>query len=142
MKAILLVLPLLFSAAAVANDTSYPSIKFESSSIAKVQGVESSTGVNLSGGEANTLFDVLDKINTAGAPVEFNAARRGLVLIAKNDNGQPVYVSLNCTKGKWDFDQNKFVPFDQTQCSVHIVGSNYESDLHQYKAPICEKKTR
>ena len=140
MKSILLAVLLLFSAYVFANDTSYPSIKFETGTQLSVKGYENSTGVKLTGGEANTLFDILGKIQTAGAPEEYNAARRGLVLIATGETQQPFYVSLNCTKGKWDFDRNKFVPYAQTECSVQIVNSNYESDLHQYEAPRCSKK--
>ena len=121
MKSILLALPLLFSVHAFANDTSYPSIKFASGSVLKIKGFEDSTGVKLTGGEANTLFDILGKINTAGAPEEFNAARRGLVLIGTAETKQPVYVSLNCSKGKWDFDRNKFVQYAQTECSVQLA---------------------
>lgn len=137
MKSIILVLPLLFSAAAMANDTSYPAIQFDKGTVKALEGYSNSSQVKLSGGDANSLFNILD-VPVGTGPKEYYAANRGLILNARNIDGEPVFVSITCSKADYNFDKNVLVP-KATTCSVQIVNGPYQSDLHTYTAPACSK---
>lgn len=139
MKAVFLFLPMLFSAMAFANDTSYPAIQFEVGSISKIEGYENSMKAELIGGDANNLFNMMTNPVGVG-PKEVYALTRGLVLLAKNANGQPAYVAINCSKGGYNYETGKIETYAQTKCSVALVDSPYQSDTFDFKAPVCGKK--
>lgn len=139
MKALLLTFAL-FGASAMANDTSYPSIKFETGKVETVQGYKNSTIARLEGGDAEKLFKILGTPNSAGAPQGYNESRGGLVLLGQNaKSGKAMYVSLSCYKAEYDFDQQKMIYFKSPKCSVAIVDEDYQSDLSDFEPKMCGK---